>query len=73
MTSPFIKHMRDKFPELDIQAIVDLVDKNVADIKPNPNNPIQEIRIFPGSDLNKNLIIKVIYEYLNPNHEKEGR
>lgn len=56
--------MQGKYPELDIKAIVELVDKNVAEIKPNPNNPTQEIKIFPGSDLNKNLIIKIISEYL---------
>jgi hypothetical protein len=64
MESPFIKHMQGKYPEIDIKAIVELVDKNVAEIKPNPNNPTQEIKIFPGSDLNKNLIIKIISEYL---------
>ena len=56
--------MQGKYPELDIKAIVELVDKNVAGIKPNPNNPTPEIKIFPGSDLNKNLIIKIISEYL---------
>ena len=56
--------MQGKYPELDIKAIVELVDKNVAEIKPNPNNPTPEIKIFPGSDLNKNLIIKIISEYL---------
>ena len=56
--------MQGKFPELDIEAITDLVDKNAAEIKPNPENPDQSVKIFPGSDLNKNLIIKIISEYL---------
>lgn len=64
MESQFIKHMQGKYPELDIKVIVELIDKNAAGIKPNLNNPIQEIKIFPNSDLNKNLIIKVISEYL---------
>lgn len=69
MESPFITHIQNKFPELDVKTIVEIVDRNVAEIKPNPANPDQEIKIFPGSDLNKNLIIKVISEYLEENNE----
>jgi hypothetical protein len=64
MSREFITHMQGKFPELDIETITDLVDKNVAEIKPNPENPDQSVKIFPGSDLNKNIIIKIISEYL---------
>jgi hypothetical protein len=67
MESPFIAHMKSKYPELDIETIVSLVDKCVAEIKPNPENPDQSITIFPGSDLNKNLIIRIISEYLVAN------
>jgi hypothetical protein len=65
METPFIKHMKNKYPELDIDLILSLVDKTVEDIKPNPLNPDQSVKIFPGSDLNKNLVIKVISDYMS--------
>ena len=56
--------MQDKYPDLNIKTIVDLIDRSVAEIRPNPENPDQSIKISPDSDLNKNIIIKTIHEYL---------
>ena len=64
METPFITHMQDKYPDLNIKTIVDLIDRSVAEIRPNPENPDQSIKISPDSDLNKNIIIKTIHEYL---------
>lgn len=64
METPFITHMQGKYPELDIKAIINLIDSNVAEIQPIKEDGNNEVKVPIGSDLNKNLIIKVISEYL---------
>ena len=56
--------MQGKYPELDIKAILNLIDSNVAEIQPMKEDRNNEVKVPIGSDLNKNLIIKVISEYL---------
>lgn len=64
METPFITQLKGKYPSLDITAIINLIDSNVAEIQPMTGDKDNEVRIPIGSDLNKNLIIKVISEYL---------
>ena len=56
--------MQGKYPELNIKAIINLIDSNVAEIQPMKEDRNNEVKVPIGSDLNKNLIIKVISEYL---------
>jgi len=67
MENEFINHMKGKYPELDIEIIVGLVDQNVNSIQPHTNNENKEISVPLGCDMNKNLIIKIISEYLKKN------
>jgi hypothetical protein len=66
MTDKFKEHMKGKYPDLDTDRILSLIDQNVAEIQPNPANPTKECVVPIGCDLNKNLIIKIISDYLNP-------
>lgn len=64
METPFITHLKGKYPSLDIPAILDLIDSNVAEIQPITEDQDNCVKVPIGSDLNKNLIIKVISEYI---------
>jgi hypothetical protein len=64
MASEFINHMKGKYPELDIDTIVKLVNQNVNSIQTHTKNPNKQISVPLGCDMNKNLIIKTISEYL---------
>lgn len=64
METPFITQLKGKYPSLDITAIINLIDSNVAEIQPMTGDQGNGVKVPIGSDLNKNLIIKVISEYI---------
>ena len=70
MSEQFKEHIQGKYPHLDTDRILSLIDRNVAEIKPNPLNPDKGCVVPIGCELNKNLIVKIISEYLDPNNEK---
>ncbi len=70
MPEQFKDHIKGKFPHLDTDRILSLIDQNVAEIQPNPLNTSKECVVPIGCDLNKNLIVKIISEYLSTDNEK---
>ena len=70
MPEQFKEHIKGKYPHLDTDRILSLIDQNVAEIQPNLSNISGECVVPIGCDLNKNLIVKIISEYMNPNNEK---
>jgi hypothetical protein len=66
MPEQFKDYIKGKYPNLDTDRILSLIDQNVKQIQPNLNNPTRGCVVPIGCDLNKNLIIKIISEYLNP-------
>ena len=66
MPEKFKDYIKEKYPDLDTDRILSLIDQNVAEIKPNPANPEKGCVVPIGCDLNKSLIVKILSEYLNP-------
>lgn len=58
----FINHLKTKYPNLDIDNIFELFDKEIEDIKPtgpDDNHPNPEVRFPIDSDLTKNVFISL--------------
>ena len=70
MPGQFKEHIKGKYPHLDTDRILSLIDQNVAEIQPNPLNTSKECVVPIGCDLNKNLIVKIISEYISIDNEK---
>ena len=62
----FKTHMKRKFPSIDIDEAINIFDKNINEIKAGAEqaeaNP--EVRLPLGCDLNKNMFLKSMFEYL---------
>lgn len=66
MQERFKEYIKGKYPNLDTDRILSIIDKNVKEVKPNSENHDGIVRVPIGCDLNKNLIIQIISEYLSP-------
>lgn len=64
MEKQFKAYIKGKYPDLDTDKILSLIDQNVAEIKPNPANTEKGCVVPIDCDLNKHLIVKIISEYL---------
>lgn len=64
MEKKFVEHMTKKYSNLNVEKILELVDKNILDIQTHRENPNKEVILPLNCDLNKNMIIKIISEYL---------
>jgi hypothetical protein len=58
----FEEHLKGKYPELDIKVLVDIFDKNIAEVQ--ASRGLEEIRLPLGCDLNKAIFAAVLSEYL---------
>lgn len=66
MPEKFKDYIKGKYTNLDTDRILSLIDQNVKQIQPNLNNTTRGCVVPIDCDLNKNLIVKIISEYLNP-------
>jgi len=66
MAEEFKDYIKGKYPDLDTDRILSLIDQNVKQIRPNPNNTDKGCVVPIDCDLNKHLIVKILSEYLNP-------
>lgn len=64
MSTKFVDHMAKKYANLDVKKIIELVDNNILDMQTHIENLNKQIVLPLNCDLNKNMIIKVISEYL---------
>jgi hypothetical protein len=64
MDDRFKLHMAKKYPNVDVERAIALVDKEVSEIRKSlAEEGDREIRLPLNSDLNKNIVIKIIDEY----------
>ena len=72
MENRFKSFMKSKYPHIDVDRAISLVEQNVAEIRrgisesnrPGSSDSEREIRLPLDSDLNKNLFIKALSEYM---------
>lgn len=63
----FRNHIKGKYPEIDVDGLFDLVDKEVGEIQmtgPDDNHPNPELKFPIGSQMTKNFIIVVLDKFL---------
>ena len=70
MENKFKSHMKSKYPHLDVDRAISILEQNVAEIRRGisetnrPGSPLNaELRFPLDSDLNKNVFIKALHEY----------
>lgn len=64
MEKRFVEHMTKKYSNLNVEKIIELVDRNILEIQTHRENPNKEIALPLNCDMNKNMIIKIISEYI---------
>lgn len=63
----FRNHIKGKYPEIDVDGLFDLVDKEISEIQmtgPDDNHPNPELKFPIGSQMTKNFIIVVLDKFL---------
>jgi hypothetical protein len=59
----FVSHVKDKYPDVNVDEILAIIDKEVQDIKitgPDDNHPNPELKFPIGGQLSKMVMISVI-------------
>ncbi len=69
----FRNHIKGKYPEMDVDGLFDLVDKEVGEFKltgPDDNHPNPELKFPIGSQATKNFIISVLDKFLKEKNDE---
>jgi hypothetical protein len=71
----FRNHIKGKYPDVDVDRLFDLVDKEVDEIEltgPDDNHPNPFLKFPIGSQMTKNFIISILDKFAKEQNEQVG-